>query len=481
MFYSGVYKTITQLTREVRRVYGTTLEKAASDGYGLKPRTTMAQKPQQRVSFGGGAAAPRAVVTANEDDAPLATPPPAVKRPAPSTEEPPGSAKRANVEEEEVPTFKMSKWDFQPWRTGFVSEVVLEDYADPLPTSQSDHILRIYHHASKKHQETKCAATGNCVWCRAAGTPNFFKGNPDKKSVPHSLYVEAIKTYTLVDEDFDVEFHDASVDAIKSYGEDLEVLDFNEFFMENCLQMRYCAQCYPEVSAAVEAMSKFFQAPFAVKTSMSVVERRQALEEFNTKKATMKKEFVAKLREVSICSHFDWVLHLQSNKHNHKKNMNIDDLPQEVDGLHQSVVAVKNQILQLELVFKNQMEDLMRRMAEKPTTPKVSQHMLMSETEQFAEALLHPTGNFKQYLSKLFGELSASLTASLTTNLARNITEVVNSVRANSVNIQGLTCDIQKVPESIKNSLQPVVETLTGFEERLGKIEEVMKNQLEGK
>jgi hypothetical protein len=472
MFYSGVYKTITQLTREVRRVYGTTLEKAASDGYGLKPRTTMAQKPQQRISFAGGGA---------DDDALMATPPLATKRVPPHTDETPGSAKRVNVEEEEVPTFKMSKWDFQPWRTGFVSEVVLEDYDDPLPTSQSDHILRIYSHASKKHQETKCAATGTCVWCRAAGASNFFKGNPDKKSVPHSLYVEAIKTYILVDEDFDVEFHDTTVEVLKTYGDDLEVLDFNDFFMENLSQMRYCVQCYPELPSAVEAMSKFYQASFVVKTSMALTERKHALLDFNAKKAAAKKEFIAKLREVAICSHFDWVLHLNSNKHNHKKSMNMDDLPQEVDGLHQSVVAVKHQITQLELVFKNQMGELMRRMAEKPTTPKVSQHLMMSETEQFVEALLHPSGKFKDHISKLFGELSAGLTASLTTNLARNITEVANSVRANSVNIQGLTCEISKVPENITKSIQPVVEKLTDFGDRIDKIEEVMKKHLEGK
>ena len=475
MYYSCRYKTITQLTREVRRVYGTTLEKAASDGYGLKPRTTMAQKQQQRISLGGGA----------DDDALMATPPFATKRPA--QDDIPGSAKRVNAEDEEIPTFKLSKWDFQPWRTGFVSEVALDEYEDPLPTSESDHILRIYSHASKKHQETKCAATGTCVWCKAAGASNFFKGNPEKKSVPLSLYVETIKTYTLVDDDFDVKFHEATVEDLNTYGEELEVLDYNEFFMENLSQMRYCAQCYPELPSAVEAMSKFYQAPFVVKTSMALTERKQALLDFNAKKAAAKKEFIAKLREVAICSHFDWVLHLNSNKHNHKKSMNMDDVPREVDGIHQSVVAVKHQIIHLELVFRNRMEELMRKMAEKPATPKVSQNLLMSETEQFVEALLHPSGKFKDHISKLFGELSASLT----TNLARNINEVANSVRVNSVNIQGLTSniqgltsEIQKVPDNITKSFEPVVKTLTGFEERFGKIEEFMKktnSHLEGK
>jgi len=488
MFYSGVYKTITQLTREVRRVYGTTLEKAASDGYGLKPRTTMAQKQPQRVSFGGGAA--RAVVTTNDDDAPLATPPQPVKRPAPTTEDTPGAAKRANVDEEEAPApkFKLSKWDLQPWRTGFVPDVVLEEYEFPLPTGDSDHIRRIYDHASKKHQDSKCASAGTCAWCVAAGAPNFFRGDPKKKSVSLSLYVEAIKTYTLVDEDFDVEFHNLAVEVLKTYGEDLEVLDFNDFFMENCGQMRYCAHCYPEIPSAVEAMIIFQQAPFALKTSMALNERKQALAEFNLKKTTAKKEFVAKLREVAICSHFDWMLHIQSNKHNHRKSMNIDDLPDEMDGVQKSVVSVKHQIAQLELVFQNQMGELMRRMAEKPATPKASQNMLMSETEQFVEVLLHPTGKFKEFLSKLVCDLATTVNShtvkvvgEVATNSAKNITEVVNSVRANSANIQGLTCEISKVPENITKSIQPVVEKLTAFEERLGKIEEVMKKQLEGK
>lgn len=432
----------------------------------------MAQK--QRSSFGGGAA---------DDDAPMATPPFATKRPALHTDETPGSAKRVNVEEEEVPTFKMSKWNLQPWRTGFVPNVVLEEYDFPLPTGDSDHIRRIYDHASKKHQDSKCAGTGTCAWCIAAGASNFFRGDPKKKSVPLPLYFETIKTYTLVDEDFDVEFHNLEADALTTYGDELEVLDFNDFFMENCGQMRYCAHCYPEIPSAVEAMSNFQQAPFALKTSMALNERKQALADFNAKKTAAKKEFVAKLREVAICSHFDWMLHIHSNKHNHRKSMNIDDLPDEVDGLHHSVVAVKNQITQLELIFKSGIDDLMKKMAEKPGTPKVSQNLLMSETEQFVEALLHPTGKFKEYLSKLVCDLATTVNS----QTVKVVGEVATNVKANSMNIQSLSGSFTKfeteqkkafpehITKSFMEAVNPVFDKLTGFEERLGKIEECMK------
>ena len=372
----------------------------------------MAQK--QRISFGGGAV---------DDDAPI-TPYLATKRSALHTDDTPGSAKRVNVEDEEVPTFKLSKWNLQPWRTGFVPNIVFEHYKFPLPTGDSDHIRRIYDHASKKHQDSKCASAGTCSWCIAAGVPNFFRGDPKKKSVPLPLYLETVKTYNVVDEDFDIEFHDATAKTLKSYGDELEVLDFNDFFMDNCGQMRYCAQCYPEIPSAVEAMVNFQQAPFALKTSMALSERKQALIEFNSKKAAVKKEFVAKLREVAILSHFDWMLHMYSNKHNNRKSMNMNDLPDEGDGLHHSIVSVKSQITQLELFLKSNFETVVKKIAEKPGTPKASQNLLMSETEQFVEALLHPAGKFKEYMSQL---------------------------------------------------VSPVLEKLTGFEERFGKIEDFMK------
>ena len=104
--------------------------------------------------------------------------------------------------------------------------------------------------------------------------------------------------------------------------------------------------------------------------------------------------------------------------------MNMNDLPDEGDGLHHSIVSVKSQITQLELFLKSNFETVVKKIAEKPGTPKASQNLLMSETEQFVEALLQPAGNFKEYMSQL---------------------------------------------------VSPVLEKLTGFEERFGKIEDFMK------
>ncbi len=92
----------------------------------------------------------------------------------------------------------------------------------------------------------------------------------------------------------------------------LEVLEYNDFFLDGTAEMRYCAQCYPELPAALSAMTAYCHTPFPFKDTMNFSDRRQALTDFNAKKATATKEFVARLRDIAVLSHFDWVLHAQS-------------------------------------------------------------------------------------------------------------------------------------------------------------------------
>ncbi len=288
-----------------------------------------------------------------EDDAPM------VKRPQLQQDEAAASSKVVKVEEDDfsssLPKFTLSKWDLQPWRGGLPTSMVFDDYEFPLATSKSDHILRIYHHASQKHQTVpKCVSSGSCAWCVASGQSNYFKGNPQLKSVPLPLYIETIKTYVIVDADFDVDFHSQTTETVKTWCKEggLEVLEYNDFFLEGTAEMRYCVQCYPELPAALSAMTAYCHAPIPFKDTMNFSDRRQALADFNAKKATATKEFVARLRDIAILSHFDWVLHVQSSKHTHKKQVTLEQLPDEILDTNKQLSEIKKSISQVELLLK---------------------------------------------------------------------------------------------------------------------------------
>jgi hypothetical protein len=307
---------------------------------------------------------------------------------------------------QEMPIFNVSKWKLQEWRSGIPSYDDKEDASQALRDALKDyevaewstsnyHFRRVYDFASKHHQQVKCLTTKACEMCKAAGPSFSFKGDANKKILPIALYVEVMKTFSPIIDDFDTDVFYTNDPAAIDCCKDCVMLEENhDCFLDGNYEMRYCHKCYPELSEAIEQFESFLKKSFRSPDSSSVAD-------YKRKKTEIKEEFTGLLRKIAIMSQFDWVLHIHSNKHTGRRQI---DVPAEVDNLQTSVGEVKKQIMQLEVVLKHQMNDMVEKV--KRHAPP-HRHLLEAETEQFVAKLLDPTSQFGKLtknLSTLFGK-----------------------------------------------------------------------------
>lgn len=293
------------------------------------------------------------------------------------------------VVQDQTPSFNVSKYKLQAWRGGIPSfdeddglkEALLAEYSDGAEwaISTNPHYKRVYDHAIKFHQNAKCAKTKNCTMCTSA--PAFsFVGDALKKNLPISLYVEAMKTYPVVNEDFEEAWY--LTDLTESgCGEEMVTSEtISDLFLEGKLSIRYCQQCYPDIPSAIEDFEKLLRTPFKTKDTT-------LLQEYQRKKAEARESFIVLLRQVAIMSHFDWLLHQHSNKHTGKQGNPLLNLPAEVDFLQNTTQEIKKQIVALEIGLKTHIDSSVQLAVQGIKFPP-HKHLLAAETQEFVKNLL---------------------------------------------------------------------------------------------
>jgi hypothetical protein len=287
--------------------------------------------------------------------------------------------------QEQAPSFNVSKYKLQAWRGGIPSfdeddglkEALFAEYSDgsEWAISTNPHYKRVYDYAVKHHQNAKCAKSKDCAMCKSA--PSFsFVGDALKKNLPISLYVEAMKTYPVGNEDFDDAWYLTDLSEAGCGEEMVTSETISDLFLEGKFEIRYCQQCYPDIPSAIEDFEKFLRTPFKTKDAT-------LLQEFQRKKAEAKDSFIVLLRQVAIMNHFDWLLHLHSNKHTGKQGNPLQNLPAEVDFLQNTTQEIKKQIVSLEIALKNHIVSAVQGLK-----PPPFKHLLVEETQQFVEKLL---------------------------------------------------------------------------------------------
>jgi hypothetical protein len=383
---------------------------------------------------------------------------------------------------QEMPSFNISNWKLQEWRSGLPSyddkedavqalRVALKTYEGAEWSTSNPHLRRVYDFASKHHQQVKCLTSRACVMCQAAGSLFSFKGDATKKNLPIALYVEAMKTYSPIAEDFDTEVFYANDPAEIECGKECVMLDENhDCFLDGNYEMRYCQQCYPDLSEAIETFESFLKKPFRSPDS-------SLFANYKKKKTEIKEDFMGLLRKIAIMSHIDWVLHIHSNKHTGRRQI---DVPAEVDNMQTSVGEVKKQIMQLEVVLKHEMNDMVDKV-KKHAPPH--RHLLEAETEQFVGKLLDPTrefGKLTKNLSTLFGkdgkadffETMTEIFEKVVTNMELPIAP--DAATASKVFIQGKMTEIRDNLTEFMNI--HVVPSLKGISTRVGAIDHIQQN-----
>jgi hypothetical protein len=174
--------------------------------------------------------------------------------------------------------------------------------------------------------------------CKAAGGHFSFKGDATKKSLPQALYVQAMKTYPVVNEDFDTtNFYFDDPAAFDEDGHLSKYEQMCDLFLEGSLEMRYCKKCYPDRTGAIEEFEQFLKTPFRTRDA-------NLSQDFQKKRGDSKQSFIVMLRQLAIMSNIDWVLHIFSNRHTGRRALDMHNLPIEADSLQHAAQEIKNQI-----------------------------------------------------------------------------------------------------------------------------------------
>jgi len=163
-----------------------------------------------------------------------------------------------------------------------------------------------------------------------------------------------MKHYTPQLEDYVKDF--PSEARILARTEDIRSLEVNQYFFDSLFPMWYCSACYPELTKSVSEMNTLqsyelvYDADLATSEPDYFTERHKAQSELKSLKATKREEFFTALKQISICSKFDWELHKQSAKHLRKEAAK--PVPQELHDVKGLLDQIKKQITALELSLK---------------------------------------------------------------------------------------------------------------------------------
>ena len=274
-----------------------------------------------------------------------------------TTDSPPPPADRKDM----PPSFSIKKWIPSNWRESIATESHDSEDEKKYVVKENPHIQRIYQLASNKHTELNCGRGSSkqfdCVFCVAQvgsvqNQTNPWKGNSNLKCVSAKLYLEALKTYIPVPDDYDADFPDTLKD---DNSDGLQQLDANDYFFDSYCPMLYCEKCYPDLPNAIVAMKLLqdYVPPFdssKKKTGDASVfysERARVLEDLKAMKASKKSEFCELMKQISIMSEDDWKLHTFSARHQHREAPKAVEL--EIIDVKGILESIKLQIVALEV------------------------------------------------------------------------------------------------------------------------------------
>lgn len=291
-----------------------------------------------------------------DDDIPIVSP--AMKRPFPN--EGGYSSKRTSLgadgspppfetKKNEIPVFSLKKFFPYKWREHIPSGEDIEVPEFPCLIGNDAHLRRVWEFASSYRKGNQKNADD--MFSHAAGKDWSWKGNPNTKSMPFSLYAEIMKLYIPCEDDYVIGFpevaHLEDTDEIV-----LTQLDINEYFFEGAFPMWYCSRRYPNLPKAIEEMDCFqrYQPVFEREKQADATyyqQRQQQLVELKEIKSKKKAEFIQALKQISISSCLDFALIKLSTFQNKPK-----DLPTEVRHMESAVLGLQKSINQVELLLK---------------------------------------------------------------------------------------------------------------------------------